>query len=206
MADDPLAEYRERRDFAVTDEPSGGAVQREDGTAPLFVVQHHDASNEHWDLRLEVDDVLVSWAVPKGPSTDPRDKRLAVRTEDHPLDYADFEGHIAEDEYGGGDVVVWDLGPYRNDSTDDDGEPQTMSEAVVGGHVRVTLDGHKLQGGFALTQTSMGGDERKWLLVKVDDEAADARRNPTSTEPESVLTGRTVDDATAEADEHEDEG
>lgn len=204
MPDDPLAEYRERRDFAVTDEPSGGAARRGDGVAPLFVVQHHGASSEHWDLRLEADDVLVSWAVPKGPSTDPRDKRLAVRTEDHPLDYADFEGHIAEDEYGGGDVVVWDLGPYRNDSTDGDGEPLTMSEAVAGGHVRATLAGHKLQGGYALTRTAMGGDERKWLLVKVDDAAADARRNPTTTEPGSVLTGRTVDDVAAEADAHED--
>lgn len=203
MADDPLAEYRERRDFAVTDEPSGEASPRPRGVAPLFVVQHHDASSEHWDLRLEVDDVLVSWAVPKGPSTDPREKRLAVRTEDHPLDYADFEGHIAEHEYGGGDVVVWDLGPYRNDTVDDDGEPVAMPEAVAEGHVRVTLDGEKLQGGWALTQTSMGGDERKWLLVKVDDAAADARRNPTRTQPDSVLTGRTVDDVAAEASESE---
>lgn len=200
MATDPLAEYRARRSFDRTDEPSGGdaPVAARKGQMPVFVVQHHDASSEHWDLRLEVDDVLVSWAVPKGPSTDPREKRLAVRTEDHPLAYADFEGHIAEEEYGGGDVVVWDLGPYRNDSTDDDGEPLTMSHAVADGHVRVTLDGHKLQGGYALIQTSMGGDERKWLLVKVDDEAADARRNPTRTQPESVLSGRTVDDVAAE--------
>ena len=201
MADDPLAEYRRRRDFTATDEPSGDDTDGSAQAPALFVVQHHDASSEHWDLRLEVDDVLVSWAVPKGPATDPRDRRLAVRTEDHPRDYADFEGHIAEDEYGGGDVVVWDLGPYRNDSTDDDGQPMSMSDALADGHVRVTLDGDKLQGGYALTRTAMGGDETKWLLVKIDDEAADARRNPTSTEPESVLTGRTVDDVAAEADE-----
>lgn len=200
MADDPLAEYRARRDFARTDEPEGkGEASRAE--APVFVIQHHDASTEHWDLRLEIDGVLVSWAVPKGPSTDPREKRLAVRTEDHPLDYADFEGHIDEDEYGGGDVVVWDIGPYRNDSTDDDGEPLPMAQALTDGHLRVSLDGHKLRGGHALTQTSMGGDASKWLLVKVDDDASDARRNPTSTERASVLTGRTVDDVAAEADE-----
>lgn len=201
MPEDPLAEYRRRRDFMATDEPSGDRADGRAGTAPVFVVQHHDASTEHWDLRLEVDGVLVSWAVPKGPSTDPRDKRLAIRTEDHPLDYVDFEGHIAEEEYGGGDVVVWDIGPYRNDCTDDSGAPVAMSDALADGHVRVALDGHKLAGGYALTQAPMGGDASKWLLVKIDDEAADARRNPTSTEPRSVLSRRTVDDVAAEANE-----
>ena len=122
MATDPLREYRERRSFDRTEEPSGDDVRRS-GDDPIFVIQHHDASSEHWDVRLEVDGVLASWAVPKGPSTDPGEKRLAKQVEDHPLDYADFEGHIPEDEYGGGDVVVWDLGPYRNDTVDDDGEP-----------------------------------------------------------------------------------
>lgn len=200
MATDPLRKYRDRRSFDRTDEPSGVDV-RAPGDAPIFVVQHHDASSEHWDVRLEVDGVLASWAVPKGPSTDPREKRLAKRTEDHPLDYADFEGHIPEDEYGGGEVVVWDLGPYRNDTTDDDGEPVPIRDALEEGHVRVTLDGHKLQGAWALTQTGMRGDPSNWLLVKVDDDRADARRNPTSTQRESVLTGRTVDDVAAEARE-----
>lgn len=191
---DPLAEYRRRRDFAVTDEPRGDDAPSGADGPPLFVVQHHDASSEHWDLRLEVDDVLASWAVPKGPSTDPRDKRLAVQVEDHPRDYGDFEGHIDEDEYGGGDVVVWDMGPYRNETTDDDGEPVAMADAIADGHVRVVLDGHKLHGGYALTRTRMRGDPSNWLLVKVDDDAADARRNPVRTEPASVLSGRTVDE------------
>ena len=197
MAADPLREYRQKRSFDRTDEPAGDDVRPSDA-APIFVIQHHDASSEHWDLRLEVDGVLASWAVPKGPATDPRDKRLAKRTEDHPLDYADFEGHIPEPEYGGGDVVVWDMGPYRNDTTDDDGRPVHMADAVAKGHVRVTLHGDKLQGGWALTQTHMRGDPDNWLLVKVDDDGADARRNPTSTQPESVLTGRTVEDVAAE--------
>lgn len=198
MATDPLAEYRAKRSFDRTDEPSGDDV-RTAGDDPLFVIQHHDASSEHWDLRLEVDGVLASWAVPKGPSTDPDERRLAKQVEDHPLDYADFEGHISEDEYGGGDVVVWDLGPYRNDTVDDDGEPVAMRDAIDDGHVRVTLQGEKLEGAWALQQTSMNGDPSNWLLVKVDDDGADARRNPTSTQPESVLTGRTVDDVATQA-------
>lgn len=201
---DPLREYRERRAFDRTDEPAGGDVRRSD-EAPLFVIQHHDASTEHWDLRLEVDGVLVSWAVPKGPSTDPREKRLAKRTEDHPLEYADFEGRIPEDEYGGGEVVVWDLGPYRNDTTDDDGAVIPVADALADGHVRVWLDGQKLQGGYALTHTAMRSDD-DWLLVKVDDEHADARRNPTSTEPASVLSGRTVEEVAEEDDAEDDPG
>lgn len=200
MAADPLAEYREKRSFDRTEEPSGDDVRRA-SEDPLFVVQHHVASSEHWDVRLEVDGVLASWAVPKGPSTDPREKRLAKQVEDHPLDYADFEGSIPEEEYGGGEVVVWDLGPYRNDTTDDDGEPVAMRSAVEDGHVRVTLQGQKLQGAWVLQQTTMNGDPANWLLVKVDDDDADARRNPTSSEPESVLSGRTVEDVAAEGEE-----
>ncbi len=206
MATDPLRKYRSKRAFDRTEEPSGDDVRRS-GDDPIFVIQHHDASSEHWDVRLEVDGVLASWAVPKGPSTDPNEKRLAKQVEDHPLDYADFEGHIPDDEYGGGDVVVWDLGPYRNDTVDDDDEPVSMRDAIDGGHVRVTLQGEKLEGAFVLQQTKMNGDPSNWLLIKVDDDGADARRNPTSTEPESVLSGRTVQDVAAEAEQdQEDEG
>ncbi len=187
---DPLAGYRETRDFSRTPEPSGET--RKPGTTPLFVIQEHDASTHHFDLRLEVDGVLASWAVPRGPSMDPGDQRLAVRTEDHPLDYADFEGRIPEDSYGAGTVLVWDLGPYRNLSVDDDGETRPVADALEAGHVVVWLEGHKLRGGWALNHARVGGDEDNWLLVKLDDEAADARRNPTSTEPHSVLSGRTI--------------
>jgi DNA ligase D-like protein (predicted 3'-phosphoesterase) len=162
------------------------------------VIQKHDARNLHYDFRLEIDGVLASWAVPKGPSTDPREKRLAVRTEDHPLDYADFEGTIAAGEYGGGTVLVWDHGTYRN-LKEDDGV--SMAEALADGHLTVWLEGEKLSGGYALTQTHMRGDPKNWLLVKMDDDEADARRNPTSTEPDSVLTGRSLDEVAADDEE-----
>jgi DNA ligase D-like protein (predicted 3'-phosphoesterase) len=136
--------------------------------------------------------VLASWAVPKGPSTDPREKRLAARTEDHPLDYADFEGTIPEG-YGAGTVVVWDRGTFEN-LTRKKGKPVPMEQAVDGGHVKFRLDGEKLSGGFALTRTRLGGDDRNWILVKIDDEGADRRRRPATTQTESVLTGRTNED------------
>ena len=160
------------------------------------MIQEHDASSLHYDFRLEIGGVLVSWAVPKGPSTDPSDKRLAVRTEDHPLEYAEFEGVIPEDEYGGGAVIVWDTGPYRNLKEDGD---VSMEDALEDGHLTVWLEGEKLRGGYALTQTEMRGDPKNWLLVKMDDGEADARRRPTSTEPESVLSGRTLEEVREQA-------
>lgn len=161
---------------------------------PIFVIQEHDASSHHFDFRLQVGDVLKSWAVPKGPSTDPSEKRLALPTEDHPLDYADFEGVIPEGEYGAGTVLVWDAGPYRNlkeEGDDDDADP--LEDQLEAGHATVWLQGEKLQGGYALIRTDAGDDER-WLLVKMDDGEADARRNPVSTEPRSVLSGRTLEE------------
>jgi len=154
-----------------------------------FVVQKHDASRLHYDFRLEADGVLKSWAVPKGPSTDPRIKRLAMPTEDHPLDYIDFVGVIPAGNYGAGTVIVWDIGTYRNLTTDECGRVVPVADAVERGHVAVWLEGEKLSGGYALTRTPRG-----WLLVKMKDDAADARRNPVSTQPHSVLSGRTNDD------------
>lgn len=194
MAD--LERYRDERDFRSTPEPRGRLAGREH-ERPRFVVQQHDASSMHWDLRLEDEGVLRSWAVPKGPSTDPREKRLARQVEDHPVDYLDFEGHIPDDEYGGGDVIVWDAGTYGN-LTEEDGEEVPVADAVAGGHVSVWLEGRKLRGGWSLTRFR---GEQDWLLVKRDDEHADARRNPTSTEPESVLSGRTAADVAHEAAE-----
>lgn len=200
VAEDRLKEYRRKRNFGSTSEPRGEG--KAGGGPPRFVIQKHDASNLHYDFRLEVGGVLASWAVPKGPSTDPSEKRLAVRTEDHPLEYLDFEGVIPEDEYGAGTVLVWDTGPYRN-LEEDDGP--SLEDALEDGHLTVWLEGEKLRGGYALTQAKMGGDPDNWILVKMDDEEADARRNPTSTEPESVLTGRTLGEIAAGADEDDGE-
>jgi DNA ligase D-like protein (predicted 3'-phosphoesterase) len=189
--------YADRRDFSKTPEPKGG--KRKPGEKPLFVIQKHDASTLHYDFRLEVGGVLKSWAVPKGPSTDPREKRLATPTEDHPLDYADFEGVIPEG-YGAGTVIVWDTGTYANITTKDD-QPVPAEQALEQGHLLVYLHGKKLKGGYALQR--MGKDGSDWLLIKMDDDEADARRNPTSTEPKSVLSGKTIEaiaEEQAEAD------
>lgn len=198
-------DYTSKRDFSKTPEPSGrkkksrGRAQK----SPAFVIQKHDASSLHYDFRLEVDGVLKSWAVPKGPSTDPREKRLAIPTEDHPLDYADFEGVIPKDEYGGGTVLIWDRGRYDN-ITEKDDETVPMKKALKNGHALVRLHGKKLTGGYALQRTGKGKDAR-WLLVKMDDDEADARRNPVSTEPKSVASGRTLKQiAREEADADDD--
>lgn len=185
---DSLKDYRKKRDFRKTPEPSG--KKRSKGKKPIFVIQKHDASNLHYDFRIQVGDALKSWAVPKGPSTDPGEKRLAVPTEDHPLEYAGFEGVIPEGEYGAGTVMVWDKGTYRN-IKEEDGEPVPIEKCVKDGHVTIRLAGKKLRGGYALIRTGKGKKAR-WLLIKMDDDEADARRNPVSTQPKSALTGRTM--------------
>lgn len=200
---DRLEEYADKRDFRRTTEPSGNEVPAADGP-PRFVVQHHLASSEHYDVRLEIDGVLVSWAVPKGPSTDPREKRLAIRTEDHPIEYLDFEGTIPEDEYGGGSVIVWDIGTWENCTTSND-EPVAAADAVDAGHISFRIDGTKLCGGYTLQRFR---DDDQWLLIKQDDDEADARRRPTSTQPESVVSGHTADEVSelvAARDETDDD-
>jgi len=189
--EDKLKEYKEKRDFQSTGEPEDSTRQPSD--KPIFVIQKHDASNLHYDFRLEIDGVLKSWAVPKGPSTDPSVKRLALPTEDHPLDYADFEGVIPDGQYGAGTVLVWDTGPYRNLQSEKEEKDLSMEAALQDGKLEVWLEGEKLTGGYALIRTDTGDDER-WLLIKMDDEEADARRNPTSTEPASVLSGLSLEE------------
>jgi DNA ligase D-like protein (predicted 3'-phosphoesterase) len=153
---------------------------------PSFVIQKHRASSLHYDFRLEVDGVLRSWAVPKGPSTDPRDKRLAMEVEDHSLKWGSFEGRI-EAGYGAGAVIVWDRGSYRP-LTDGD-----FGGALDAGHASFWLEGEKLRGGWSLRRIRTGA-KPQWLLVKRRDEKADARRRPTSTQPESVVSGRRIED------------
>jgi DNA ligase D-like protein (predicted 3'-phosphoesterase) len=195
-AEEKLTEYKNKRNFGRTPEPEEGEVKFSWATSrPIFVIQKHDASTMHYDFRLEVDGTLKSWAVPKGPSTDPSQKRLAVPTEDHPLEYADFEGNIPEEEYGGGTVLVWDRGSYRNLKEPQEGEdaPPAVSHQLKEGHATVWLEGEKISGGYALIRTG-GGEKARWLLIKMKDARADARRDPVSTEPKSVKTGRSLEE------------
>lgn len=148
---------------------------------PRFVIQKHDATRLHYDLRLEIGGVLVSWAVPKGPSMDPAVKRLAVFTTDHDLAYADHESEH---------VIVWDTGHYTNLTGTSRGELLPMAVGLERGHVKFWLHGRKLEGAWALTHTG----EKQWLLVKVNDITADPLRDPVRDEPESVLSGRTIAD------------
>jgi bifunctional non-homologous end joining protein LigD len=214
-----LAEYRRRRDFSRTSEPAGGeaapAPER-----PVFTVQKHAASSLHYDVRLELDGVLKSWAVPKGPSLDPADKRLAVMTEDHPLEYAAFEGTIPEGEYGGGTVLLWDFGWWEPDLTwmkeaahtrragapaqaaggtmnSPDGAERfagvDLQAALAKGELKFILHGHKLSGSWALVQMK-GRGEKNWLLLKHRDDSARPGLSIIQEAPDSVLTGRRLDE------------
>jgi DNA ligase D-like protein (predicted 3'-phosphoesterase) len=208
---DRLRDYRRKRDFSRTAEPGGEPAPRSRAAGrgasgprrrhPRFAIQKHRASSLHYDLRLEVDGALASWAVPKGPSLDPREKRLAIRTEDHPLEYLEFEGTIPKGEYGAGAMIVWDRGVFENISETRRGEPLKLEEGLEKGELKLFLLGEKIRGPYALVRTSptggaggaASGDREQWLLIKKRGEGADARRRPTSTQPESVLSGRTVE-------------
>lgn len=201
--DEPLARYRSMRDFTRTDEPAGEASLRPAPSAPLpegvesgaFAIQQHDARRMHYDLRLEVDGVLKSWAVPKGPSTDPAEKRLAVPTEDHPMEYASYEGVIPEGGYGAGPSLLWDRGDYVNISHDRHGRLLPMATALAKGHVSIWFRGEKLVGGWSLTRIENSRDGKEaWLLVKRADAAADASLDITAERPRSVASGLTIDE------------
>jgi DNA ligase D-like protein (predicted 3'-phosphoesterase) len=189
---DLLANYREKRDFKKTSEPQGKRAGKRKKTAPIFVVQQHAASHLHYDFRLEIAGVLKSWAVPKGPPIDPADKRLAVETEDHPLDYAGFEGVIPEGEYGGGTVIVWDTGPIENLKRDEHGGEISLERSYAMGTIEIRLEGRKLRGGYALVHSKLGGNAKNWLLIKMKDHTPERRQRPFVAPDASVISGRTL--------------
>ena len=190
MAAATLSAYRNRRDFSRTPEPAGTAPP---GGGSRFVVHKHHATADHYDLRLELDGVLKSWAVPKGPSLDPADKRYAVATEDHPLEYLDFEGVIPAGEYGGGPMIVWDRGDWA---------PMGDAQAdLASGDFKFRLWGDKLRGGWMLVRLKPkpGDGKANWLLFKEKDASADPGVDILATRPESVKSGRTIEELAAGA-------
>lgn len=188
---EPLADYNRKRDFARTAEPRGKAASSASGNR--FVVQKHEATRLHWDFRLEVDGVLKSWAVTKGPSPDPEVKRLAVRTEDHPLGYAEFEGTIPEGEYGGGTVMLWDQGTWAP-------VPGKSADDIEKGHLHFTLDGERMKGEWLLIRLKPRPGEKRenWLLRKLDDAHAQAGDALVERGLTSVLTGRSMAEIAAD--------
>ncbi len=191
MALKKLSTYRKKRDFGKTAEPSG-EVKVQPAKQRRFIVQKHDATRLHYDLRLEFDGVFKSWAVTKGPSLDPRDKRLAVEVEDHPLDYGDFEGTIPETEYGGGTVMLWDRGYWEPEG---DRAPE---EALAEGDFKFTLEGEKLRGSWVLVRMkrdwSGSGKRNNWLLIKHRDEhSVEEEGDAILAEDRSVASGRSME-------------
>lgn len=184
-----LKEYRKKRDFKKTREPEGkipGTRSRKKNSASSFVIQKHAASRLHYDFRLEIDGALASWAVPKGPSLNPAEKRLAVHVEDHPLSYADFEGSIPEGEYGAGDVIVWDNGTWQ---TIDGQEPK---DALKSGKLKFKLKGKKLKGIWNLVRMKTRDDGDNWLLIKEEDKYSDPEQDILITKPKSVISRRSL--------------
>jgi bifunctional non-homologous end joining protein LigD len=190
----PLKEYRKKRNFRSTPEPSGdGGDAKQKKASLIYVIQKHRASRLHYDFRLEWNGVLLSWAVPKGPSLDPSVKRLAMQVEDHPIEYANFEGAIPEGEYGGGTVMVWDTGTWEP-------ENGSIDEALKKGDLKFTLHGKKLKGSWVLVRTrgfGSSGGRSSWLLIKHRDQYA-SKGDITTEEPYSALTHRLLVDIARE--------
>ena len=189
-----LAEYRRKRDFSRTREPAGG--RRKKSARLAYVIQKHAASSLHYDLRLELEGVMKSWAVPKGPSLDPAVKRLAIQVEDHPIEYNRFEGTIPAGEYGGGTVMIWDYGTYTAAGDEDD--PETaLREGYRKGNFKFMLRGKRLRGSWVLVRTRGRGDRSRqgqWLLIKHRDATSDPDTDPTDVYQTSARTGRTMDE------------
>ncbi|HEX2984111.1 MAG TPA: DNA polymerase ligase N-terminal domain-containing protein [Ignavibacteriales bacterium] len=196
-----LKEYKKKRKFDETTEPEG-EVAPSNGKL-RFVVQKHDATNLHYDFRLELDGTLKSWAVPKGPSLDPGVRRLAMMVEDHPLDYRNFEGTIPEGNYGAGKVIVWDEGYYHSFEDDDPDEGiKKLRAGLKKGDLKFVLEGEKLNGAFALVRTKFGGKGNSWLLIKKKDDFA--TKKDILKKEESVKTGRKIEDIADSAEAAEE--
>ena len=195
----PLSEYRRKRDFSRTAEPAGEVAPSRKGTL-RFVIQKHAASHLHFDLRLELDGVMKSWAVPKGPSLDPSVKRLAMEVEDHPIDYNTFEGTIPKGEYGGGTVMLWDRGTYHADTADDGDDESAIRRGYRGGDLKFTLQGERLRGSWVLVRMrgrDTGSSKPQWLLIKHRDDEARDDVDIVAETTTSVATGRTMDEIAA---------
>jgi bifunctional non-homologous end joining protein LigD len=190
---DPLATYNAKRDFTKTAEPAGTFETLSWGDGHGFMVQKHDATRLHWDLRLELDGTLKSWAVTRGPSLDPADKRLAVRTEDHPLSYATFEGTIPKGEYGGGTVMLWDRGLWIPDPRKD---PRKTLEQ---GHLHFRLEGERMRGEWIMIRLKPRGREKNenWILRKIEDEFAGSSGGLVDKYLTSIKTGRSMEEIAA---------
>jgi bifunctional non-homologous end joining protein LigD len=187
-----LAEYRRKRDFSRTAEPAGGKSARSQKLA--FVIQKHAASHLHYDLRLELDGVMKSWAVPKGPSLDPSVKRLAMQVEDHPIEYNTFEGTIPKGEYGGGTVMLWDRGTYSYGGSNPD-PMRGLREGYTKGDFKIVLKGKRLKGSWVLVRTRNDtAGKPQWLLIKHKDEYAVPGSDVTAEHLTSVATRRTMDE------------
>jgi len=163
---DALLLYKKKRNFSISPEPQGNIMTHH--KYPIFVIQKHDASHLHYDFRLEINGILKSWAIPKGPSTNLSDKRLAIETEDHPMSYATFEGTIPAGEYGAGTVKIWDSGTFKN-IKEKDGKEIPIVDCYKNGHIEIDVTGTKLHGKYALIRTT-SDDNTKWLLIKMHDE------------------------------------
>jgi bifunctional non-homologous end joining protein LigD len=189
-----LTEYRRKRDFDRTREPVGG--KRKKSARLAYVIQKHAASRLHYDLRLELDGVMKSWAVPKGPSLDPAVKRLAIQVEDHPIEYNRFEGTIPAGEYGGGTVMVWDYGTYTAAGDEEDPEA-ALRAGYRRGDFKFVLRGKRLKGSWVLVRTKGRADrtgQGQWLLIKHRDETADPDIDPTEAYQTSARSERTMDE------------
>jgi bifunctional non-homologous end joining protein LigD len=186
----PLAEYRRKRDFTKTKEPAGRPHRSRSKHALAFVIQKHSASHLHFDFRLELDGVMKSWAVPKGPSYDPSVRRLAMEVEDHPIEYNSFEGTIPEGEYGAGTVMLWDRGTYE---PEDGGGVESLREGYERGDLKITLHGKRMLGNWVLVRTRRVGTRQQWLLIKHRDEFASAKIDVVGKAITSVTTDRTMD-------------